>query len=303
MANTSDTPVSRLRAALSTPWNIVVSPGVYDGLTARIALGAGFDCLYMTGAGTTMSRIGMPDLGIATLNDMRDNAAMIASLDPSVPLVADADTGFGGPLMVGRTVSQYIRAGVAALHLEDQVQSKRCGHLMNKELVSETEFISRIRAAVLAREQEKGDIIIIARTDALDSLGYDAARDRLRKAVEAGADLVFLEGIKTKDQGRQICEDMAPTPCLFNCVPGGVSPVLSVREAKDLGYRMIILPAFALGPVYEAVTEAAKVLKDTGICVESKTNTGPRDVFIACGLKECIAFDEAAGGKSFSKGI
>ncbi|KAI8959030.1 putative carboxyphosphonoenolpyruvate mutase [Daldinia sp. FL1419] len=303
MADILQTPVSRLRAALSTPGNIVVSPGVYDGLTARIALGAGFDCLYMTGAGTTMSRLGMPDLGIATLNDMRDNAAMIASLDASVPLVADADTGFGGPLMVGRTATQYMRAGVAALHLEDQVQSKRCGHLMNKELVSEDEFVSRIRAAVHAREKEGGDIVIIARTDALDSLGYDAARDRLKKAVEAGADVVFLEGIKSRDQGRQICKDMESTPCLFNCVPGGVSPTLSVQEAKDLGYRMIIFPAFALGPVYEAVTQASRALKDTGTSMKSKATTSPRDVFIACGLKECVAFDAAAGGKSFSKGI
>ncbi|KAI1799493.1 putative carboxyphosphonoenolpyruvate mutase [Daldinia bambusicola] len=300
MADTSQTPVSRLRTALSTQGNIVISPGVYDGLTARIALRAGFDCLYMTGAGTTMSRLGMPDLGIATLNDMRDNAAMIASLNTSIPLVADADTGFGGPLMVGRTVSQYMRAGVAALHLEDQVQSKRCGHLMNKELASEDEFLSRIRAAVQAREREKGDIVIIARTDALETLGYDAARDRLRKAVDAGADVAFLEGIKTKDQGRNICEDMTPTPCLFNCVPGGVSPVLSVQEAQYLGYRMIILPAFALGPVYEAVEGAARVLRDTGI---SKTKLSPKDVFTVCGLAECVAFDLAAGGKSFSKGV
>ncbi|KAI1469830.1 putative carboxyphosphonoenolpyruvate mutase [Daldinia caldariorum] len=303
MADTSKTPVARLRAALSTPGNIIISPGVYDGLTARIALKAGFDCLYMTGAGTTMSRLGMPDLGIATLNDMRDNAAMIASLDTSIPLVADADTGFGGPLMVGRTVSQYMRAGVAALHLEDQVQSKRCGHLMNKELASEDEFLSRIRAAVQAREKEKGDIVIIAGTDALETLGYDAARDRLRKALDIGADVAFLEGIKTKDQGRKICEGMAPTPCLYNCVPGGVSPVLSVQEAQHLGYRMIILPAFALGPVYEAVEEAARFLRDTGISAESKTKASPKDVFTVCGLAECIAFDLAAGGMSFSKGV
>ncbi|OTB18145.1 hypothetical protein K445DRAFT_308785 [Daldinia sp. EC12] len=303
MENLSQTPVSTLRIALSTPGHIVVSPGVYDGLTARIALRAGFDCLYMTGAGTTMSRLGVPDLGLATLNDMRDNAAMIASLNTSIPLVADADTGFGGPLMVGRTVSQYMRAGVAALHLEDQVQSKRCGHLINKELVSEDEFISRIRAAVQAREKERGDIVVIARTDALETLGYDAARDRLRKAVKAGADVAFLEGIQTKEQGKKICEDMAPTPCLFNCVPGGISPVLSVQEAQGLGYRMMILPAFALGPVHEAVAEAATVLRNTGIAVEPKTKANPRDIFNICGLTECIAFDLAAGGKSFSKGV
>ncbi|KAK4073099.1 uncharacterized protein Triagg1_5379 [Trichoderma aggressivum f. europaeum] len=181
---TQQTAVARLRAQLAEPDNIIVCPGVYDGFTARIALKAGFDCLYMTGAGTTMSRLGMPDLGIATLNDMRDTASMIASLDQSVPLIADADTGFGGPVMVGRTVSQYMQAGVAALHLEDQVQSKRCGHLLNKQIVPEDEFLSRIRAANIVRSKHLGDILIIARTDALQSEGYEVARDRLKAAIK-----------------------------------------------------------------------------------------------------------------------
>ncbi|PON24367.1 hypothetical protein TGAM01_v206699 [Trichoderma gamsii] len=151
MANQAEqqTAVAALRAQLADPDKIVVCPGVYDGFTARMALKAGFDCLYMTGAGTTMSRLGMPDLGIATLNDMRETASMIASLNQRVPLIADADTGYGGPVMVGRTIAQYMQAGVAALHLEDQVQSKRCGHLLNKQIVPEDEFLSRIRAAVL----------------------------------------------------------------------------------------------------------------------------------------------------------
>ncbi|CAM1507620.1 Fc.00g072610.m01.CDS01 [Cosmosporella sp. VM-42] len=250
-----------------------------------------------------MSRLGMPDLGVATLNDMRDSAAMIASLDPSVPLIADADTGYGGPLMVGRTVTQYIRAGVAALHLEDQVQTKRCGHLLGKQLVSEEEFISRIKAAVMAREGETGDIVIIARTDALQSLGYDDARERLRKAIEAGADVAFLEGITTREEGKQICQDLAPIPVLFNCVPGGVSPELSVQEAKDLGYRIIIFPGIALSPVYEAVSEAALALKETGRAPPGKKGLPPKQVFEICGLKECMEFDMAAGGKLYSSGV
>lgn len=128
---------ARLRELLSDRSKIIACPGVYDGLTARIAINAGFQCLYMTGAGTTMSRFGLPDLGIATLNDMRDNAGMIASLDRQISLIADADTGYGGPVMVKRTVEQYMAGGVAALHLEDQVQTKRCGHLAGKELVDE----------------------------------------------------------------------------------------------------------------------------------------------------------------------
>jgi 2-methylisocitrate lyase-like PEP mutase family enzyme len=153
----------------------------------------------------------MPDLGIATLNDMRDNASMIANLDRKVPLIADADTGYGGmydivhvlsdilliikgSLMVGRTTQQYIQAGVAAFHLEDQVVNKRCGHLRNKELVDEEVYLTHIRAAVNARAQSDSDILIIARTDALQSLGYDAAVSRLKVAIAVGADIAFLEG-------------------------------------------------------------------------------------------------------------
>ena len=206
--------------------------------------------------------------------------------------------------MVGRTVTQYMRAGVAGLHLEDQVITKRCGHLLNKELVTEDEFLSRIKAAALARSQSSGDdIVIIARTDALQSLGYEAARDRLRKAVDIGADVAFLEGVGSTAEARQICADLAPTPVLFNCVSGGVSPEWSASEAQDLGFRIVIHPAFALAPVYEAVSAAAKVLKETGASPKPETLRSPKELFEVCGLEEAIAFDTAAGGKLYSKGV
>ncbi|PTB51913.1 hypothetical protein M431DRAFT_149493 [Trichoderma harzianum CBS 226.95] len=306
MANqTQQTAVARLRAQLAEPDNIIVCPGVYDGFTARIALKAGFDCLYMTGAGTTMSRLGMPDLGIATLNDMRDTASMIASLDQSVPLIADADTGFGGPVMVGRTVSQYMQAGVAALHLEDQVQSKRCGHLLNKQIVSEDEFISRIRAANIVRNKHLGDILIIARTDALQSEGYEVARDRLKAAIAVGADIAFLEGITSKEQARQICEDLAPTPVMYNNVPGGLSPDLSAHEAKELGFKLIIYPGLCLEPVFESVTRAMEGLKKDGAPAKSGQDRkgSPKALFEVVGLRECIGLDAAAGGASYTGGV
>lgn len=203
--------------------------------------------------------------------------------------------------MVGRTVSQYMRAGVAALHLEDQVQTKRCGHLLGKQIVPEDEFISRIRAAVLAREREAGDIVIIARTDALQSLGYEGARTRLERAIEAGADVAFPEGITSADQGRQICHGLAPTPVLFNCVPGGVSPELSVEEARNLGFKMIIFPGLALTAVLEGVSNASAALKDTGRAPPTKVL--PKAAFEVCGLQECIDFDLAAGGKLYSSGV
>ena len=144
----SDSAASRLRAMLAESNKIVVAPGVYDGISARLALNAGFDALYMTGAGTSMSRIGMADLGLAPMTEMKETAGLIANLDRKIPLIADADTGYGGTLNVGRTVASYIAAGVAAFHLEDQVVNKKCGHLSGKELVSQEEYLARIRAAV-----------------------------------------------------------------------------------------------------------------------------------------------------------
>lgn len=262
---------------------------------------------FQTGAGTTMSRLGMPDMGIATLNDMRDNAAMIASLSPNTPLIADADTGYGGAIMVGRTVQAYIRAGVAGLHLEDQVVSKRCGHLKGKQLVDAAEFTCRIRAAVLARQQTAGgDILLIARTDALQARGYAEALARLRAAVAAGADVAFLEGVASSAEAARLVADLAPTPCLFNNVPAGVSPDFSTREAQLLGFRMAIYPVLALEVVYPAVRRAVRQLLGSGR-VQSVEEDGkrwsPRELFEVCGLAECVKFDRAAGGTGWLEGV
>ena len=257
-----------------------------------------------TGAGTSASRLGSPDLALITLPEMHANASMIASLDPSVPLIADADTGFGGPLSVARTVTAYINSNIAALHLEDQAISKRCGHLSNKELVSLDDFLVRIRAAVMARQQSGRDIVLIARTDALQSLGFDEAVRRLKAAVEAGADVAFLEGVMTRDQGRQVCAALAPTPCLINIVPGGVSPIISATEAQDLGYRIMIWPILSLTEVFNSTRRAMKTLKETGYVAPAEDGSGGiRDIFGVCGLTECAEFDKKAGGSAYGKGV
>lgn len=298
------TGAARLRELMAAG-TIVVCPGVYDGFSARITIEAGVDAMYMTGAGTSMSRLGLADLGLATLNDMAANAAMIAGLDPTVPLIADADTGYGGPLSVRRIVQEYIKAGVAGLHLEDQVQTKRCGHLGSKEVVEEEVYISRIRAAVLAREAiPNGDIVIIARTDALQGLGYDAAVSRLRKALDAGADVAFLEAPTKLEEMRAVCRDLAPRPVLLNMVTGSITPNITVPEAQQMGFRIVIYPALALGPVHEAIGAAVNELKETGTVKPGKVMVGgPKRLFETCALNELMAFDLASGGSAYKSGV
>ncbi|KAI1388660.1 Phosphoenolpyruvate/pyruvate domain-containing protein [Hypoxylon trugodes] len=298
---------TKLRQVLADADKIIVCPGVHDGLTARVALSIGFDALYMTGAGTAASRLGQPDLGLTTVDDMVTNAGMIAGLNRDVPVIADADTGFGGPLMIARTTEKYILQGVAAFHIEDQVTTKRCGHLTGKELVDTNTFVARIRAAAAARARMESDIVIIARTDAPQSLGYEEAVTRLKIAVQAGADVAFLEGMRTKEQMRQIVRDMAPTPCFLNMVGGGVTPLVNSQEAKDMGYKIVISPMAGLTSVYLAMHESCQELKNTGEIKDrytenGKVDGGVRDVFELCGLSKCVEFGKEVGGVSFVNG-
>ncbi|KAF1808390.1 2,3-Dimethylmalate lyase [Eremomyces bilateralis CBS 781.70] len=292
---------TKLRQMLDGSSDIVVCPGVYDGFSARIALEVGFDALYMTGAGTTASKLGQADLGIAQLHDMRANAEMISSLNPSVPVIADMDTGYGGPIMVARSVTQYAMSGVAGFHIEDQVQAKRCGHLQGKQLVDIETFVSRIRAAVAARQKIGSDIVVIARTDALQSFGYDESVRRLKAARDAGADVAFLEGLDSVEMGKQIVQDMAPTPVLLNMVEHGTTPTMSVKEAKEIGFRLIIWPFAALAPAYVAIKATMEKLKQDGVA-EAPKELSPRRLFEVCGLGESMALDKAAGGQAFEKG-
>ncbi|KAK3391768.1 Pyruvate/Phosphoenolpyruvate kinase-like domain-containing protein [Sordaria brevicollis] len=312
---------AKLRAQLFESDELIVCPGVQDGLSARVCLQQGFKNLYMTGAGTAISLLGMPDLGLTTPTDMIRQASMLSSLDRSVPLIADIDTGFGGPVMVSRSVESYILGGVAGLHLEDQVVTKRCGHLGGKELVDTPTFVSRIRAAKEARDRLQSDLVIIARTDALQSLGFDEAISRLQAAIAAGADAVFLEGVKDRAQMKQFTETMAPTPCLINLVPGGLTPLINAKEAKELGYRIAIWPCFAMTHAYLAYQKAARELMETGAVTagfterqrakegddvkeeQGQESGGIRELFELCGLSECVEFDKRMGGQTFSKGV
>lgn len=250
----------------------------------------------------------MPDLALVSMNEMHDIARMIASIassDPKhiVPVIADADTGFGSPINVARTTAAYITSNIAALHIEDQTQTKRCGHLGGKQLVSIDEYLPRVRAAALTKEKMGRDIVIIARTDCLQQMGFDEAIKRLKLAVEAGADVAFIEGIPDQETGKKMCEALAPTSVLCNFVSGGLTPEFSKDEAQEMGVKVVIHTLFALSPVYGAVTEAAEELKRTGR-PQKKTNGSIRDVFDVCGMQECIDIDNTCGGNMLDeKGI
>lgn len=293
-----------LRDMLQNPDKLILCPGVYDGFTARIALDVGFDALYMTGAGTAASVLGAPDLALITLPEMAGNAGMIASLDPKVPVIADADTGFGSSLSVARAVRAYIANNVAALHLEDQSFNKRCGHLQNKEVVPLEEYLVRIRAAVKARKECGRDIVIIARTDSLQSFGFEEAIKRLEAAYDAGADVAFLEGILTEEQCKESCRRLAPMPCMLNVVGGGVTPALSAQKAQEYGFRIVIWPILSLTQVYNSTKEAMTKLKKEGWVEPLPGGTGGiKDIFQVCGIEDCAAFDRAVGSRSMQGGL
>ncbi|MDZ5460517.1 isocitrate lyase/PEP mutase family protein [Azohydromonas lata] len=249
-------PAQRLREQLATPGLLVV-PGAYDALGARLIEQAGFGAIYMTGAGTSAAR-GYPDFGLLTLTEMADNAAVMAR-SIGVPLIADADTGYGNELNVTRTVREYESRGVAALHIEDQVAPKRCGHLDGKEVVSRDEFVSKIRAAVEARRSK--DLVIIARTDARAMLGFEEAVWRANAALDAGADMAFVEAMQSLEEVAAVPRRVHG-PCLLNMVPGGRTPLNDLREAEALGYKLALLPGLLLLATIDACDVALAELRD-----------------------------------------
>lgn len=292
---------TRLRQLIKKSPRIIVCPGVYDGLSARIALEVGFQAMYMTGAGTTASRLGAADLGLAQLHDMRTNAEMIANLQPDgPPLIADMDTGYGGPMVIAKAVQQYHLAGVAGFHIEDQILQKRCGHLQGKEVVDVETFIQRIKACIFAAKQLHSDIVIIARTDALQSRGYEDCIERLRRARGAGADMGILEGCNTKEQAAQAVHDLAPWPLCLNSVENGVSPLITAEEAQSMGYRAMVYSFASIAPAYTAIKNTFERLMRSGV---TGSNVTPKTIFQICGLSESMAVDEAAGGTAFMRGV
>ena len=215
----SERHTTHLKRLVQAP-EILVAPGVVDGIGARLVAKAGFDAIYMTGAGATASRLGMPDVGLLTMTEMADNAGRIADAS-GLPLVADADTGYGGPVNVRRTVQAYERAGVAGLHIEDQSWPKRCGHLAGKTVIPKAEMVAKIKAACDARIDP--DFQVIARCDAIAVEGWEAAIDRVEAYEEAGADMLFIEAMTTMEQ-LAFAPKHFGVPCLFNMAGSGKTP-------------------------------------------------------------------------------
>ncbi len=250
---------AQLRALLRAP-AMITAPGAYDAITARVIAQAGFPAIYMTGAGTSAS-LGYPDFGLVTMTEMVANAARIAR-SADLPLIADADTGYGNELNVIRTVQEHERAGTAGIHIEDQVSPKKCGHLDDKEIVPRDEFVAKIRAAVAARRDP--DFVIIARTDSRAVAGLDEAVARCNLALQAGADLAFLEAPQTLDEVAAVPR-LVQGPCLLNVVRGGKTPEINLDDAQAMGYRLAIIPGLLLKTVLGACDAALAELKRTRV--------------------------------------
>lgn len=231
------TPARRLRDLLERK-DILIAPGAYDALTAKLIQKAGFDAVYMTGAGIAYSSLGKPDVGLLTLNEMVERAARLADA-VEVPVIADADTGYGNAINVTRTVREFEQVGVAAIQLEDQAFPKRCGHLRGKELISPEEMVGKLRAAAWARTDP--DLVLIARTDARAVLGLEEAIRRAKAYAEAGADVLFVEAPETVEEMQMVTTSL-DRPCLANMVEGGRTPLCSAEELQRFGFKLVIFP-------------------------------------------------------------
>jgi len=233
---------ARLRALLESG-QTVVAPGAFDPLAARLVEEAGFLAVYMTGFGTSAALIGRPDVGLLTMTEMAASAGRIADC-VDIPVIADADTGYGNPLNVIRTVGAYEAAGVAGIHIEDQVAPKKCGHMEGKAVIGAQEMAAKVRAAVEARAQP--EFVIIARTDARAVEGLEQALERARLYREAGADALFIEALVSEAEIEEAARAFPGVPLLFNWAEGGKTPPVSLARLTELGYRIVIFPISTL---------------------------------------------------------
>jgi len=249
---------TRLRELLARPDALVI-PGAFDALSARLIVQTGFPAVYMTGFGTSASVLGQPDVGLLTMSEMVSRAAALASVAGDVPLIADADTGYGNPINVRRTIREYERAGVAGLHIEDQVWPKKCGHMEGKQVNAMEEMVQKVHAAVDARQDP--DFVIIARTDANAVTGFEDALRRGQAYREAGADVIFIEAPRSMEELRAIGQAFQGMPLIFNWAESGKTPLLPLSEIQTLGFNLVIFPVSLLFAATHAMLALLELLK------------------------------------------
>jgi 2-methylisocitrate lyase-like PEP mutase family enzyme len=286
---------TRLRELLRTTRPLFV-PGCYNALSGRILEAVGFPAIYMTGYGTSLSLLGLPDAGLATMTEMHLNARYIAGA-VSVPVIADADNGYGNAVNVIRAVREYVRTGVAGIHIEDQVVPKRCGHVAGRRVVSLEEAVGKYRAADMARREVDPDFVLIARTDARGAEGgsLDDAIRRANAYLEAGADLIFVEGPQSVEEVRRICREVRG-PIFYN--QAGASPRFSLAELGDLGIAVAIAPGATLRATVQAVYDLAVAMRDEGPLAEARFIEGFRrhplgDLHTFAGFDQVRAWEDA----------
>jgi 2-methylisocitrate lyase-like PEP mutase family enzyme len=266
---------------------LVIAPGAYDCITARCIAQAGFNTVYMTGAGTAAT-LGYPDYGLLTMSEMADNAGRIAAA-VAMPVIADADTGYGNELNATRTVREYEQRGLAGLHIEDQGFPKKCGHLDNKAIVPRDEYLAKIRAAVAARRNP--DFFIIARTDSRAVLGFDEAIARANAALGAGADMAFVEAPQTLEEVAAVPR-LVNGPCLINVVWRGKTPDVSFDEARQMGYRLAIVPGMLFKAVIGVCDATLAELRRVGRHPVPSNSMTVREAFARVGADEWDAVSE-----------
>jgi 2-methylisocitrate lyase-like PEP mutase family enzyme len=253
-------PTARFRALMSTP-GCIVAPGVADALAARLVALEGFDAVYMTGFGTSLTRLGAPDVGLLTATEMIDNATRIVDAS-GLPVIADADTGYGNPINMRRTIRDYERAGVAGVHIEDQSWPKRCGHLAGKRVIPAPEMVAKIRAACDARND--ADFTIIARCDAIAVEGLEAALERGERYREAGADMLFIEAPVGRAEVERVARHFEGVPLLYNMAASGKTPDIPADELSRLGFKLAIFPNWVILAAIPAMQALLRELKAKG---------------------------------------
>lgn len=276
-----------LRKALASG-RAVIAPGVYDALTALLVQQAGFQCAYVSGASVSFTRIGRPDIGLTTLSEVADTVANIRER-VDLPLLVDADTGFGNALNVIRTVRMLEHAGATGIQLEDQTAPKRCGHLAGKSMVSTAEMVGKLKAALDARRD--GETLIIARTDAIAIDGIDAALERAHAYVDAGADVLFVEALRDRTQMQRVAAELSSrVTLLVNMVEGGKTPLTPANELGEMGFRLVIYPGAMVRVVSFAAQEYLRELQDKGTTAGLLERMNKFDQIMSLvGLEESIA--------------